>query len=159
MSTSIEHVDTEEYDRQFVSEMLQTEVFSAFYALREFRKSNVGLTNAELGRRCGWSRSQVTKLLSAPQNWTLETIAQLAAGLGAEFKFVLIDKLDRSRNFNAGGMSIDFDARSGLQLNNLRLAVYDDFNSTNSAHFRSPSIDARSSNKILIENYNNKSGD
>ncbi|MGI4763830.1 MAG: helix-turn-helix domain-containing protein [Janthinobacterium lividum] len=163
MSTPISKVAPSEYDREFASEMLQTEVFGAFYSLREFRKNNVGLTNAELGRLCGWSRSQVSKLLSGPQNWTLETIAQLASGLGADFRFVLVDRTERARNFNAGGLAYDFNV-SRVNGNDGLVANREIYNLTNQVHLNQLDNshvalglihDPRQEKQMTIENYRN----
>lgn len=157
MSTLIDASRDPVYDRELASEMLQTEVFSAFYALREFRRNNVGLSNADIGRLCGWSRSQVSKLLSGPQNWTLETISQLAFGLSADFKFVLIDRTERSRNFNAGGLSIDFQSHRNFQQFDYNMISSINQNRVSENRNDIPNMsDKRQSGQMMLENYRNK---
>lgn len=48
------------------------------------QSKKAGLTQAELGRRVRKSPEVVNRLLGAPGNWTLDTISDLLAGIGAE---------------------------------------------------------------------------
>lgn len=96
------------YEREFNIEMLRTQVFGAFYAVVEYRRNTIRLTNMEIARRSDWSRSMITKTLGAPSNWTLKTISELATALDVDFKFYLVDRTDRSRNFDANGLLLDF---------------------------------------------------
>ena len=103
------------YERSYNVEMLQTEVFGAFHAVSEFRKNDVGMTNIEIARRTGGSRSLISKLLASPQNWTLKTISELATAFDVDFKFVLIDRTDSTRCFNAGGLALNTVNRTRIE--------------------------------------------
>jgi len=48
-----------------------------------------GITRAFLARRTGKSPEQITRLLSAPGNWTLETFTHLALAMGYKPKHAL----------------------------------------------------------------------
>lgn len=52
------------------------------FVIKRFRRS--GITKADLARRIGKGQDRVNKLLNSPGNWTIDTIAELLAGIGAE---------------------------------------------------------------------------
>ncbi|WP_138509615.1 helix-turn-helix domain-containing protein [Maricaulis alexandrii] len=55
------------------------------YILERFAKAESdGLTKAELARRIGKRPEQISRILSAPGNWTIETIQELLLGICAE---------------------------------------------------------------------------
>ena len=54
--------------------------------LREFlrQEDKIGLTQADLARRIHRKASQVSKLLGAPGNWTINTVSDLLLGMKAQ---------------------------------------------------------------------------
>lgn len=52
------------------------------YVIDKFRDANI--TKADLARRIGKEPARVNRLLANPGNWTIETIAELLAGICAE---------------------------------------------------------------------------
>lgn len=55
------------------------------YIVRKFlEREEDGLTRAQLARRIGKSPEIVTRLLGAPGNWTIETVADLLVGIASE---------------------------------------------------------------------------
>lgn len=52
------------------------------YVMTKFRHSNI--PKAELARRIGKGPAQINRMLATPGNWTIETIAELLAGISAE---------------------------------------------------------------------------
>jgi hypothetical protein len=52
------------------------------FVLKRFRAS--GLTKADLARRIGKGQDRINHLLGAPGNWTIDTIAELLAGVSQE---------------------------------------------------------------------------
>jgi hypothetical protein len=65
--------------------------------LREFlRQEDKGeLTQADLARRIHRKRSQVSKLLGAPGNWTLNTVSDLLLGMKTQPQIGIISLEDR----------------------------------------------------------------
>jgi hypothetical protein len=51
------------------------------------QQDTYGLTKAELGRRIGKPPERITRLLSAPGNWELETVSDLLLGMASELEF------------------------------------------------------------------------
>lgn len=56
------------------------------YVLRKFMaaEQSEGLTKAELARRIGKRPELITRMLGAPGNWTIDTVARLLAGISGE---------------------------------------------------------------------------
>lgn len=55
------------------------------YVLTKFKEAEKnGLTRAKLARRLGKGPDHISRLLGAPGNWTLGTVAELLAGIGRE---------------------------------------------------------------------------
>lgn len=52
------------------------------YVMEKFRHS--GISQADLARRIGKGPGQVNRMLANPGNWTIETAAELLAGICAE---------------------------------------------------------------------------
>lgn len=52
------------------------------FVLKRFTAS--GMTKAELARKIGKGPDRVNRLLGAPGNWTIETVAELLAGISGE---------------------------------------------------------------------------
>jgi DNA-binding phage protein len=114
MSIKNKNVDAySEYERAFNVEVLQSQIFGAFYSALEYRKNHANLTNVEIARRSGWSRSAVTKTMAKPQNWTIETIAKMATALDVAFEFKLVDRTNPIRCFDANGMIFNLGRQQG----------------------------------------------
>jgi hypothetical protein len=65
--------------------------------LREFlrQEDSVGLTQADLARRIHRKASQVSKLLGAPGNWTINTVSDLLLGMKAQPVIAVVSLEDR----------------------------------------------------------------
>jgi hypothetical protein len=74
------------------------------YIIRKFvEEEKRGLTRAQLARRINKSPEIVTRLLGAPGNWTIETLADLLVGISSEeLKPASECLLDRPRRNYAG---------------------------------------------------------
>jgi hypothetical protein len=80
------------YFRERLKNRLHELIFLEF--LRQ--EDTYGLTKAELGRRIGKPPERITRLLSAPGNWTLETVSDLLLGMASELDFsaaLLVNKI------------------------------------------------------------------
>lgn len=65
--------------------------------LDEFlRREDRGLTQVELARRIGKRADQISRLLGASGNWTLNTVSDLLIGMASELDFVVIPVADRT---------------------------------------------------------------
>lgn len=73
-----------EYARAYIGARAKSEFYD--YVLRKFEhESSVsGLTKSKLAERLGYDPARVSRLLAAPGNWTIETIAELLAGICRE---------------------------------------------------------------------------
>ena len=61
-------------------------VYEAVY--REFQKS--GMSKADVSRRLNKKPEQITRWLSGPGNWTLDTVSDLLLAVGSEMTFTVI---------------------------------------------------------------------
>jgi hypothetical protein len=52
------------------------------YVIRKFKESD--MTKAELARRLQKGQDRINRLLNSPGNWTIDTVAELLAGISAE---------------------------------------------------------------------------
>ncbi|MBI1777815.1 MAG: helix-turn-helix transcriptional regulator [Proteobacteria bacterium] len=69
------------------------------FVLSELRR--IGLTQTSLAKRLGLSDSRISKLLSGPGNWTLDTVSDLLFAMGGgEPRYQIIYPLDgATRNY------------------------------------------------------------
>lgn len=102
MLAEFENKNFSHYTRTYFSERAKNAWFD--YIISKFisASNNDGLTKAELARRIGKRPEQITRLLGAPGNWTLDTIQELLMGIsGEEMKPDSCEVLGRSpRNFD-----------------------------------------------------------
>ena len=71
-----------QHDVACLQRRIRAEVSETF----EARRSESGLTQAELGRRVGLQRERVHYWLSRPERMTLKAAARLLAGMDAELQ-------------------------------------------------------------------------
>lgn len=89
--------------RKFAAELMESAFFGAFLLAIEARKSEQALTRSELGKRMGREKTGISKLLSGPRNWQVDTISDLAEALDVRLEFALVDRLNPLRRFTATG--------------------------------------------------------
>ena len=94
----------DEQEREFRVEVLIGQVFGAFYQMCIKRKAEDGLTRAKLGERMAKDKTQMSKLLDSPKNWTLRTIAEFANALEMDFHFFLSDRKHLGRVASSTGV-------------------------------------------------------
>lgn len=90
---------------QFASEVLEAQIFGAFWLAIEARRKEDGLTQNELSERTGRDKTNISKLLDGPRNWTLKTISDLAEALNLQVEFSLKDKKKPERVFTPTGVT------------------------------------------------------
>ena len=69
-----------EYFRSRLSNRLHEIIIDEFARLSETKS----FTKADLARRIGRAPAQITRWLGAPSNWTIDTVSDLALGMGFE---------------------------------------------------------------------------
>jgi transcriptional regulator with XRE-family HTH domain len=89
---------------QFAAEMMETAFFGAFYAAILARKEEQSLTRAALGKRMGREKTGISKLLSGPRNWQIDTISDLAEALDLRLEIALVDRVNPLRKFTPTGV-------------------------------------------------------
>jgi len=89
---------------KFAAQVLETQIFGAFWLAIEARRKEIALTQSQLAERTGRDKTNISKLLDGPRNWTIRTISDLAEGLDLEVEFCLEDRLNRDRKFTPTGV-------------------------------------------------------
>jgi hypothetical protein len=93
--------------REFAAELLKSAFFGAFYTAIGVRKNEEALTRAKLGSRMGREKTGISKLLSGPRNWQLDTISDFTEALDLRLEFSLVDRHYPNRRFTATGVQYD----------------------------------------------------
>lgn len=71
------------YSASFIQERLKNELYNLL--IQKFEEAQRGgMTKAALSKRTGIDKGRLTRLLSTPGNWTIETVALLLAGIAGE---------------------------------------------------------------------------
>lgn len=94
----------DEEERIFLAEMLKSEIFGALLTACRTRKNEGHLSRAELGRRMGKDKAQITRMLRAPSNLKAQTISDWANAVEADITFCLVDRNNRDRLFTGHGV-------------------------------------------------------
>ncbi len=84
--------------------VLDASIFGAFLLAIEARRDEDSLTQTKLAELMGRDKANISKLLEGPQNWTVQTISDLAQALDLEVEFVLHDKHKPGRQFTPTGV-------------------------------------------------------
>jgi DNA-binding phage protein len=82
------------YFRERQSNRVYEAVFKAFV--------NAGIMKADLARKLKRKPEQITRWLSGPGNWTLDTVSDLLLALGSEMAFVVTKLTVQPRTAEAG---------------------------------------------------------
>jgi transcriptional regulator with XRE-family HTH domain len=73
-------------------------VYEAVIKAIEAACEKEGLTRRELAERIGKDQGQLSRLLSGPGNWTLDTISNLLYAIRAEMDFKVVHVSDRAKS-------------------------------------------------------------
>ena len=84
---------------------MEAEVFGAFTLAFDTRVSESAMTQTQLAERLGKDKTGTSKLLSAPRNWTIRTISDLAVALNVVVEFSLRDRVNPDRVFMPTGVN------------------------------------------------------
>ena len=99
--------------QEFSAHVMEAEVFGAFMLAFDTRTAEAGMTQTQLAERLGKDKTGTSKLLSAPRNWTIRTISDLAVALNVVVELSLRDRIEPTRIFTSTGVT--YSAVSGDQ--------------------------------------------
>ncbi len=107
MSMNLPSVDQySEYDRGYLSEMIDREVYGIILTAFRFRKEFGGLTQTDLAIRSGKNKTQISEILRAPANRELRTVAALANAMDMDVYIAFVDRAEPKRFITATGVQL-----------------------------------------------------
>ena len=77
---------TTNYQAVLFSQRFRNRVYEDVIKAVEKSAEETGVSRSDIARDLGFSKSHISRLLSGPSNWTLDTLSNLLFSVGAELK-------------------------------------------------------------------------
>src|SRR5271155_156898 len=86
-----------EYDRTYLSEMIDREVYSIILTAFRFRREFGALTQNEVATRTGKNKTWISDVMRGPANREMHTLAIMANAMDMDVVIGFVDRADPSR--------------------------------------------------------------
>ncbi|MFY9971747.1 MAG: helix-turn-helix transcriptional regulator [Roseiarcus sp.] len=105
MSTNLTvHDPYSAYERTYVMDMMEREVYGIILSAFRFRKEFGALSQNDLAHRSGKNKTQISEIMREPANREINTIAVFANAMDMDVYIAFIDRVDPTRIVTTTGV-------------------------------------------------------